>query len=934
MTKNEKPVSNKKLYLLDAYALIFRAYYAFINNPIKTSGGLNTSAIYGFVNALNDIITNQKPSHIAIAFDPPSPTFRHKEFDEYKANRDATPEDIKKAVPIIKEIINAYNIPVIEVDGFEADDAIGTMAKNAEKQGFDVYMMTSDKDFAQLVSDKIFMYKPGRGSSDAVIWDCEKVKEKFKVDKPEQVIDVLALWGDASDNIPGAPGIGEKTSKNLISKYGNIENIYHNIDDFKGKQKENLIKYRDQIKLSRKLVKIILDVPVKLEEEKMKIVDPDKKKLLELFKKLEFKRLSDHLQRSDKTAEGETEKPAFGQGTLFAGSGDENMVKSTGRKTIDNTTHDYILLDTGEKEDELVGKITRQKEFCFDTETTSLDTEQGELVGISFCCESHKAYWLPVDGEVLKSKSFRTKFVPLFGNENIIKVGQNLKFDIKIMQNAGIYVNGPLFDTMIAHYLIKPDGKHGLNDMAEDYLNYTPVKIEELIGIKGKNQKSIPNVPPEKLKDYAAEDADLTWQIKKILEKELKNKKLEKLAGNIEMPLVYVLGNMESKGFRLDVDALKRYSVKLKEELLSIQEKIYKLSGTEFNVSSPKQLGEILFGKMKIESKARKTKTGQYSTNEETLQRLEKKHEIIPAILEFRSVSKLLSTYVEKLPGLINKKTGKIHSSFNQTIAATGRLSSNNPNLQNIPIREERGKEIRKAFVPSDNSHILISADYSQIELRLMAHMSGDRNMISAFREGKDIHLSTASEIYNLPPGEVTREMRGKAKTANFGIIYGISAYGLSQRMNLPLSEAKNFIEEYFNAYPGVKEYMGKSIDIAREKGYVETLMGRKRYLPDIHSRNATVRGFAERNAINAPIQGSAADIIKIAMIKIHKKIVEKNLKLAMILQVHDELVFDVPDKEIDKLQKIVVNEMEGAVSLKVPLTVDLGTGNNWLEAH
>jgi len=923
---------NKKLFLLDAYALIYRAYYAFIHNPVITSKGLNTSAIYGFINTLNDIIKNQAPSHIAVVFDPPSPTFRHKMYKEYKANREATPEDIKKSVPYIKEIISAYNIPILEVEGYEADDTIGTIAKKAESQGFKVYMMTPDKDFAQLVSDNIFIYKPGRGGAKAVIWDKEKVREKFMVKRPEQVIEVLALWGDASDNIPGAPGIGEKTSKKLISKYGGIDEIFKNIEQFKGKQKENLIEYREQIELSRKLVEIPLDVPVDFDEEAMKSKDPDNEKLRKIFQELEFKSF---LLRLNKGIEIPTEKTEIlAQGSLFSDSYAGKEKTDNPRKNSKSTPHNYVLVDTTEKQDALIGKLNIQNRFCFDTETTGLDTIKDELIGISFCCKSHEAYWLPVDEDKTKSEEVLEKFKPVFENEKIEKIGQNLKFDIKVLRKRGIVVKGTLFDTMIAHYLIKPEGKHGLNDLAEDYLNYTPVKIEELIGVKGINQANMRSVPQEKIKEYAAEDADLTWQMKEILEKELKEKNLETLAGKIEMPLVYVLCDMEMNGFKVNIDELKKYSAILKAELLDIQTRIYKLAETEFNISSPKQLGEILFNKLKIDSKAKRTKTGQYSTGEDVLQRLVNKHEIVSKVLDFRSISKLLSTYVEKLPELRNSETGKIHSSFNQTITATGRLSSNNPNLQNIPIREDRGREIRKAFVPSDRQHILLSADYSQIELRLMAHMSGDKNLIEAFKAGEDIHVSTAAKIHRISPGDVTKEMRGRAKTANFGIIYGISAFGLSRRMNLPLSEAKEFIEEYFKTYPGVKKYMDMSIGRAREKGYVQTIMGRKRYLPDILSRNSIVKGFAERNAINAPIQGSAADIIKIAMINIHKKIKEKQLKSEMILQVHDELVFDVPEKEIDVLSDIVVNEMQNAMSLDVPLTVDWGAGRNWLEAH
>ncbi|MCH7656972.1 MAG: DNA polymerase I [Bacteroidetes bacterium] len=932
MTGNEKKENLKKLFLLDAYALIFRAYYAFINNPIKTSKGLNTSAIYGFVNTLNEIIKNQAPSHIAVVFDPPSPTFRHKMYKEYKANREATPEDIKKSVPYIKKLISAYNIPVIEVEGYEADDTIGTIAKKAESKGFKVYMMTPDKDFAQLVSKNIFMFKPGKGGEQPVIWDEEKIREKFNVERPEQVIDVLALWGDTSDNIPGAPGIGEKTSKKLISKYGGIDEIFRNIDQFQGKQKENLLEYREQIEMSRRLVKIALDVPVDFDEEAMESREPDKQKLVEIFEELEFKTLLRRMNAEITKPSEMTSTPA--QGLLFPDDVAGNAGTDKSRKDINSTPHKYFLIDTPAKQDALISKLIKQKEFCFDTETTGLDTIGDELIGISFCCESHEAYYLPVDADGKRSEEILSKFKSVFENEKIKKTGQNLKFDIKVLQRRGIYLKGPLFDTMIAHYIIKPEGKHGLNDLAEDYLNYTPVKIEELIGVKGKQQRSMQSVPVEKIKEYAAEDADITWQIKEILEKEIKTQNFETLAEKIEMPLVYVLSDMEIMGFKLNIDVLKKYSIVLKDELKDIRDRIYSLADTEFNVASPKQLGEVLFEKMRIDTKAKRTKTGQYSTSEDVLQRLTDRHEIVPEVLEFRSVSKLLSTYVEKLPELIHSDTGKIHTSFNQTVTATGRLSSNNPNLQNIPIREKRGREVRKAFVPSDLQHLLLSADYSQIELRLMAHMSGDTNMINAFKAGEDIHASTAAKIYGISLNEVTKELRGRAKTANFGIIYGISAFGLARRMNLALSDARKFIEEYFKTYPGVKRYIERSIERARKNGYVQTIMGRKRYLPDILSRNSIVRGFAERNAINAPIQGSAADIIKIAMIRIHNKIIERQMKSRMILQVHDELIFDVPENEIERLGIIVVDEMQNALKLDIPLLVDWGTGKNWLEAH
>lgn len=921
---------SKKLFLLDAYALIYRSYYAFIKNPRFNSKGQNTSAIYGFVNTLNDLITKEQPTHIAVVFDPPYPNFRHEMYKEYKANREATPEDIKLSLPYIKTLIEGFNIPVIQVPRYEADDTIGTLAKLAEKEGFTTYMMTPDKDYAQLISENIFMYKPARGGNDPEIIDKQKICEKFKIDDPLQFIDILGLMGDSSDNIPGAPGIGEKTAIKLIEKYGSIEGVYENIDDLKGKQKESIAENKDLVMLSKELVTIKLDVPVEFEPEKLIYEKPDEEKLTKLFEELEFATLAQRMFQKTITP---TPSTSVMQGSLFA---DVEIEKAASEfKDISNIDHDYQLVDSPEKRKDLIQLLSEQKEVCFDTETTGLDPHSAEIVGLSFSHKSHSAFYIPFPQSKDEAQSILNEFIDLFNNQSIRKIGQNIKYDILILKQYNIEVKGEIFDTMIAHYLLQPNLRHNLNFLSEQYLGYKPISIEELIGKKGVNQGSMKNVSIDKITDYACEDADLTFQLKEIFEKELVKSNLDNLSETTEMPLIPVLADMEKSGIKVNTLALNDYAKDLNQELIKIEEKIIDHAGIHFNISSPKQLGEILFDKMKLDPNAKRTKTKQYSTGEETLQKLTDKHPIIQDILEFRSLKKLLSTYIEALPKLINDKTGKIHTSYQQAVASTGRLSSKNPNLQNIPIREERGREIRKSFIPSDNEHVLLAADYSQIELRIMAHMSQDSNMIEAFNNNADIHSITAAKIFHVENiNDVSSDQRRIAKSANFGIIYGISAFGLSQNLHISRSEAKQLIDEYFVSFPKVKEYMEKSIAMAREKMYVETMMGRKSFLYDINSRNGIVRGVAERYAINAPIQGSAADVIKLAMIDIFNELQQKNYKSKMILQVHDELIFDVYKPELEEIKALVKTKMENAVKLSIPLTVDMGVGDNWLEAH
>jgi DNA polymerase I len=929
--------TSKKLFLLDAYALIFRAYYAFIKNPRVTSKGLNTSAIFGFLLALEEVLQKQKPTHIAVVFDTPTPTFRHEMFNEYKAHRDETPEDIIKAVPYIKRLIEAYKIPVIDYPGFEADDVIGTLARKASEHGFATYMMTPDKDYAQLVSENVFMFKPSRSGNESILWGVEDIQKEFSVERPEQVIDILALMGDTADNIPGAPGVGPKTAMKLISEFGSIEELFKNTNKLKGKLKDIIENNREQIEMSKKLATIEQNVPVELNETALELEVPDPAKLKILFDELEFKtiaaRILSEIDKSEKPRQPQQLFPlpaGSPQGSLF---GEETLSAPTEKTSIANIEHTYIHLSTREEIREFVKKISTLKEFCFDSETTSINPLDAELVALTFSWKKGTGYLIHLPESQKETHDIVDIVRPVFENPSIMKIGQNMKFDIQVLANYGVEVRGPLFDTMIAHYLLEPDMRHNMNLLSESYLGYSPVHIESLIGEKGNNQKNMRSVPVDKLMEYAVEDADVTYQLKEVFEPRIKAEDLGDLADNIEMPLINVLAAMERNGVILDLDDLKSITKNLREDIISLEKEIYSLAGTEFNISSPKQLGDILFIRLKIDENARVSKTKQFITNEEILQRLTNKHPIIEKVLEYRGLKKLLSTYVEALPLLVDKKTGRIHTSFNQAVASTGRLSSNNPNLQNIPVKDARGREIRKAFVPA-KGHIFFSADYSQIELRLMAHLSRDKSMIADFLSGNDIHAATAAKIFNVEISDVTREMRSRAKTANFGIIYGISSFGLSERLTIGRKEAKELIDGYFNSYPGVKIYMDESIKKARETGYVTTMFGRKRFLRDIHSHNQVVRGNAERNAINAPIQGSAADIIKIAMIRIFNRMKSENFLSKMILQVHDELIFEVEKSELEKLREMVIFEMSNAVRLDIPLKVDWGTGNNWFEAH
>jgi DNA polymerase-1 len=929
--------TSKKLFLLDAYALIFRAYYAFIKNPRVTSKGLNTSAIFGFLLALEEVLRKQKPTHIAVVFDTPTPTFRHEMYKEYKAHRDETPEDIKKAVPYIKRLIEAYKIPVIDAPGFEADDVIGTLARKASERGFTTYMMTPDKDYAQLVSSNVYMFKPSRSGNESLLWGVEDIQQEFGVQRPEQVIDILALMGDTADNIPGAPGVGPKTAMKLISEYGSIEELFKNTDKLKGKLKEIIENNREQIEMSKKLATIEQYVPVELNERALELEVPNPAKLKALFDELEFKtvaaRILSDIDKSEKPRETQqlfSPQSDSHQGSLF---GDEAIAPVTEKASIESVEHTYTLLESNSEIKEFVKKINTLKEFCFDSETTSINPLDAELVALTFSWEKGTGYLIHFPESQKDTKAILEIVRPVFENPGTLKIGQNMKYDIQVLANYGIEVKGPLFDTMIAHYLLEPDMRHNMNLLSEAYLSYSPVHIESLIGEKGNSQKNMRSVPVDKLMEYAVEDADVTYQLKGVFEPRIKSEGLADLARKIEMPLISVLATIERNGVILNLDDLKTITINLREDIISLEKEIYALAGTEFNISSPKQLGDILFIRLKLDDKARVSKTKQFITNEEILQRLTSKHPIIDKVLEYRGLKKLLSTYVEALPLLVDKKTGRIHTSFNQAVAATGRLSSNNPNLQNIPVKDARGREIRKAFVP-EKGHIFLSADYSQIELRLMAHLSKDTGMIADFLSGNDIHAATAAKIFGVRINDVTREMRSRAKTANFGIIYGISSFGLSERLTIGRKEAKELIDGYFNSYPGVKIYMDESINKARDLGYVTTMFGRRRYLRDIHSRNQVVRGNAERNAINAPIQGSAADIIKIAMVRIDERMRSEKFMSKMILQVHDELIFEVEISELERLKEMVLFEMSNAVKLDIPLKVEWGTGNNWFEAH
>ena len=929
----------KRLFLLDAYAMIYRAYYAFMRMPRINSKGMNTSAIFGFVNTLQELLKKENPTHIAVAFDPAGPTFRHEAYEEYKANREATPEDIRAAVPVIKEIVRAYCIPAIEVPGYEADDVIGTLARQAEAKGFDTYMMTPDKDYGQLVSEHTFIYRPRFGESGFEVMGVREVLEKWGIERVPQVIDLLGLMGDASDNIPGCPGVGEKTAVKLLREFGSIDGLLANTDKLKGALKAKVEANRRQIEFSRFLATIKTDVPIEMDEAALVREEPDKDELIRLFRELEFyshlKRLTgDAPERRNAVA---TEQNLFGDETpeaVAATAAGETGGRDSSLATVENTPHTYHCVTDGADVDALAARLSAAAHFCFDTETTDLHVLHAELVGMSFAFEPHEAYYVPFPAEREGASALLEKFRPALENEKIEKTGHNIKYDLMVLGNYGVTLRGRLFDTMIAHYLLQPEMRHGMDYLSETLLSYEPIHIEELIGAKGKGQKSMRQVDVAAVADYAAEDADVTLQLRRVLEPQLEEQGLMPLFHDIEMPLMRVLAKMERTGMIIDDFALAQTSQTMTADMLRIEREIQEVAGdTSFNVSSPKQIGELLFDRLHIADRARKTKKGQYVTDEETLEALRDRHPVVGKILEYRGLKKLISTYIDALPKLIDPQTGRIHTSFNQTVTATGRLSSSNPNLQNIPVRDEQGKEIRRSFIASPGYRFL-SADYSQVELRIMAHLSGDTHMVEAFRADQDIHAATAAKIYHLPIEEVTRDMRRKAKTANFGIIYGISAFGLAERLSISRAEAKELIDGYFASFPQVKEYMDGCIARARETGYVETLLGRRRYLPDINSRNANVRGFAERNAINAPIQGTAADIIKIAMVRIDRRMEREGVRSEMILQVHDELNFNVPEDEVELMTRIVREEMEGAFALKVPLRVDVGVGGNWLEAH
>lgn len=921
---------DKKLFLIDAYALIYRSYYAFIKNPRINSKGLNTSAILGFVNVLQDVLKTESPTHIAVAFDPSGPTFRHEAFPQYKAQRPATPEDIKLSVPIIKEIISAFNIPILEVPGFEADDVIGTVSKLAEQKGFEVYMLTPDKDYAQLVSEHIYIYRPRHGGGYETLGVSEACA-KWQITSTEQIIDYLGLMGDSSDNIPGCPGVGEKTAVKLLADFGSIENLLNHTDELKGALKKKVEENVDMINFSKFLATIRLDVPIEFDEDLLVLQNPDVQKLKKIYADLEFKNL---LSKLDGPIASQKKAEAV-QLSLFDNyvANDAEEKKYSTLSELTSVEHKYQLIDNEELMVDFLGKLAQQEFFCFDTETTGINTISDDLVGFSFSWKEFEAYYVPIPSDRQEAEKFVLRFKNIFENDKTLKIGQNIKFDLLMLRQYGIELKGPMFDTMIAHYLIQPDLHHGMDYLAEVYLKYKTITYEELCGGKNPKTTNIRTIDIHKLCDYAAEDADITLRLKNVFEQELNKNDLMKIFTEIEMPLMPVLADMEYTGVLIDVDSLKQYSLSLQERILAKEKEIFSLAGYDFNISSPRQVGELIYDNLKIVETARKTKTGQNSTSEEVLVSLKGKHPIINLILEHRGLKKLLSTYVDALPEIINKKTGRIHTSYNQTVAATGRLSSSNPNLQNIPIRDEDGKEIRKAFIP-DSGCTFLSADYSQIELRLMAHLSDDENLIESFNAGDDIHTATASKIFKVDMNSVDKDMRRKAKTANFGIIYGISAFGLSERLDIPRSEAKQLIDDYFITYPKIKEYTDSVVQSAREKGYVETLFGRRRYLNDINSRNSVVRGYAERNAVNAPIQGTAADIIKIAMINIFRRFKEEKIKSKMILQVHDELNFTVYNNELEIVKSIVKNEMESAVKLKVPLIAECGVGVNWLEAH
>ena len=939
----------EKLFLLDAYALIYRAYYAFIKNPRINSKGFNTSAILGFINTLEDVIRKENPTHLGIAFDPKGKTFRHEAYEQYKAQREETPEVIRESVPVIKEFIKAYNIPILEVPGYEADDVVGTLAKEAEKRGILTYMMTPDKDYGQLVSETTFIYRPKYGDKEFEIMDTERVKEKFGIERPEQIIDLLGLMGDSSDNIPGCPGVGEKTAQKLIAQFGSIENMLEHTDEIKGALRTKVEENREKIIFSKFLATIKTDVPIELNMESLKREPANEDELTRLLDFYELRALKERVKKTafaaslfdepeEKKTESEqknSETDDLFKGTLFDlfATDSADSEKKSSHLTLKDTPHTYKLIDNEQDIINLAVYVKNHQSVCLDTETTGTNALLAELVGISLSVKEGEAFYIPVPAnrdEALK------KIAPLkeiFEDEGILKIGQNIKYDLTILANYDIELKGNLFDTMIAHYILQPELHHGMDYLAEIYLNYETIKIEELIGEKGKNQKNMRDVPPQDVCDYACEDTDVTLRLKNILEQELKKEGVEKLFYEIEMPLVPVLAYMERNGARIDTVSLAETSTLLTRRMHDIEQEIYEQAGEIFNISSPKQVGDILFGKLKIVEKPKKTKTGQFVTSEEVLVQLQNRHPIVKNILQHRGLKKLLSTYIDALPTMVNPNSKKLHTSYNQTVTATGRLSSSNPNLQNIPIRDEDGKEVRKAFVP-EPGELFLSADYSQIELRIMAHLSGDKNMIEDFRSGYDIHAATAAKIYKKPIEEVTKEERSKAKVANFGIIYGISVFGLAERMNVDRREAKQLIDNYFETYSGVRDYIERCKEEAKKNGYVETIFNRKRFLPDINSHNAVVRGYAERNAVNAPIQGSAADIIKVAMVNIYHTMKANKMRSTMILQVHDELNFSIVPEEKEQMLSLVLNEMQNAFAMKVPLVADYGWGNNWLEAH
>jgi DNA polymerase-1 len=941
--------NDKKLFLLDAFALIYRAFFALnrpnkdgtttlVNPNFQNSQGLNTSTMLGFTNTLLQVLEKQKPTHIAVVFDTPKATTRHIAYPDYKAHRPPMPDDLRAAIPYVKQIIDAFNIPVLYADGYEADDVIGTLAVKAEAAGFMTYMMTPDKDFAQLVTDKIHMYRPGRSGNEVEIWDIAHVQKKFDVVRPMQVIDYLGMMGDKADNIPGIPGVGDKTARKFIMEFGGMEGLYDNLDKLKGKMKEKVEANKDLAFLSKSLATIILDAPVELDEKSLTINPPDRDKLRAVFTELEFKTLTRRVLGEDL---GASAKPAAAAGSsdqidMFAGD-DVAVAAATqtdDRKTLESAEHSYHFTDTAEKRAALIKTLSSHKEFCFDTETSGVDAMIAEIVGLSFAVEAGEAWYVPTPPNRAEALAIVAEFKPLFENSEIGKIGQNLKYDITILRNYDCSVNGPLFDTMLAHYLLQPDMRHNMDLLAETYLNYSPVSITTLIGPKGKNQKTMLDIPQEEISDYACEDADITLQLKKHFEPMLTERGVRELFDSIETPLITVLAAMEGEGISLDTESLKTLSISLTEDLVQLEKNIYEAAGGEFKISSPKQVGEVLFETLKITEKPQRTATGQYKTSEDVLSKLLDKHPIVEHILNYRELMKLKNTYVDVLPTMTNPTTHRIHTSYNQVVAATGRLSSDNPNLQNIPIRTERGREVRKAFVSRDKDHVLMAADYSQIELRIIAQLSGDQGMLSAFNNGEDIHAATAAKVFDVPIEDVSREMRSNAKMVNFGIIYGISAFGLAQRANIKRKDAKQIIESYFLKYPGIKAYMDDSVEKARAQGYCETIKGRRRYLKDISSSNAIVRSASERLAINAPIQGSAADMIKVAMIDIHKAMQEKQLKSKMLLQVHDELVFDAHKDEVEELTALVKDLMQNAIKMDVPILVEAGTGENWLQAH